>query len=381
VQNKSTVQIVIVPNRYLETPAYDIRRIRDDESGLTENASQSHLIATQPIVPVDTIGNRDEKPQAPAPLVTAITPTAPVPLSTEQESAAPPVAPVEVPQIGILVRLWRFFFGGVGQTPDKPAAPEPQRPDRSRQRSSQGNRDHDRHRDSRGSRDGHRDGMRRDRGDRDRNRPRDQASKEPRRDGQRDLAERKQRPEREKEVRPAQAPGLQPAQVHAHAPAPTALDATVQGDAPRPEREGRDQERGGRSRRGRRRRGGRGRSDEARGNADGAAPSEGNFSADGGDRAEQSAAAAQSTSPIPAPSQHSFEMPQQESHREERHEAHSADSSSPAASEARPQEPKAPDSRANQSFHFEPTRSSSEPGKTYTVWSSGADGPGGNRED
>jgi ribonuclease E len=388
VQNKSTVQIVLVPNPYLETPAYDIRRIRDDEAGLVENSPLSHLIAAQPTVAVDHIGNRDEKPQAPEPLVTAISPTVPAPPVIVQETAAP-AARAEEPQIGIFVRFWRFFFGGAGQAVVKETVPEAPRHDRQRSRGTQG-RDHDR------GRDGNRGGMRRDRGDRDRHRQRDQASKEPRRDAQRDgqrdqHAERKPRPERD--VRPPQNAPAPVSTSVAPAPSAVAVPATPS-NGPRPEREGRDQDRGGRSRRGRRRRGGRGRGDEPRTGTENSAQGDGHAAGESLERGE-TVSPTQHDAGTPRPAQHSFDMPHQAQHdHADRQNARPADIDSTAtdshsesrSQESRPTETRSPESssqdanRPNQSFHFEPTRNA-EAGKTYTVWSSGPSSPTGNRDE
>jgi len=37
IEAKSSAQVVLVPNKYIDTPAYDIRRVRDDEAQLPEN--------------------------------------------------------------------------------------------------------------------------------------------------------------------------------------------------------------------------------------------------------------------------------------------------------------------------------------------------------
>jgi ribonuclease E len=39
IETKSGAQVVLVPNKYMETPSYEIRRVRDDEAGLPENSS------------------------------------------------------------------------------------------------------------------------------------------------------------------------------------------------------------------------------------------------------------------------------------------------------------------------------------------------------
>ena len=44
IETKSGSQVVLVPNKYMETPAYEIRRVRDDEARLPENNSISHQI-------------------------------------------------------------------------------------------------------------------------------------------------------------------------------------------------------------------------------------------------------------------------------------------------------------------------------------------------
>jgi ribonuclease E len=382
VQNKSTVQIVLVPNRYLETPAYDIRRIRDDEMGANEPTTLSHMIAMQPTVPVDHIGNRDEKPEAPTPLVTAMTPAAPAPINVAPE----PKQADEVEQIGILVRLWRFFFGGVGQKE------EPKEKPRTEQ-----HRDHGRHRNegrdrgrSHGHRDGHRDskgrdGQRRD-GNRDRpfDRDRPQAGKEPRRDQPRDAqsgdrmqGERKQREHtdhrRDREKEPRQPTPTTNTPVVA-TPAPVTSPATVAANPEaRPERETRDGEggRGGRSRRGRRRGGrGRNRGDDSRNGGQGDANAS-NGPANGPDASPADASASSGEQRDRAPGsqpqpQRSFDLPHSESG--ESRPVEPRTESKPA--DVRPAEPPAA-FNSNQSFHFEPNRSTSEAGKSYTVFSSG----------
>jgi len=52
IEAKSSAQVVLVPNKYIDTPAYDIRRVRDDEAQLPENNGISHQI---PVAPVTTV--------------------------------------------------------------------------------------------------------------------------------------------------------------------------------------------------------------------------------------------------------------------------------------------------------------------------------------
>jgi ribonuclease E len=168
IESRDKVSLVIVPNPHMQTPAYSLRRIRDDEKELPENTTVSYQLADQPSVDDSNIGNRDKKPQGDVPLVPSILPASaapiiPMPVPPEP---TPAPAPVAAPQAGVFVRLWRWFFGS-GVSAAAPAAPpsttQPQR-DRPAHRDAR----HDRYR-SGSSSSGDRD-RNRDRGDRDRNR-------------------------------------------------------------------------------------------------------------------------------------------------------------------------------------------------------------------
>ena len=168
IEARSHVDIVLVPNKYLETPAYELRRVRDDETDLPENSVISHHMAVEPKIDLDAIASAEEEkaptPQQPA--VTTIIPSTPAPPAAPEAVAAPvavAAAPVAVaapaygPRDNVLVRMWRWFAG------DK-RAPEPQpAPSANIGRGGkEGERDrprHDRDRNERGrGRDGRRDG-------------------------------------------------------------------------------------------------------------------------------------------------------------------------------------------------------------------------------
>jgi ribonuclease E len=121
IESRDKVSLVIVPNPHLQTPAYTLRRIRDDEKELVENTTASYQLADQPTLDDSNIGSRDKKPQGEAPLVPSILPatTAPIiPMPVPAPAPPPPApAPVEIAQEGALVRLWKWLFG------TKPASP------------------------------------------------------------------------------------------------------------------------------------------------------------------------------------------------------------------------------------------------------------------
>jgi ribonuclease E len=177
IEQRDKVSLVIVPNPHMQTPAYVLRRIRDDEKELPENTTVSYQLADQPSLDDSNIGNRDKKPQGDVPLVPSILPASAAPIIPMPEPApapAPATAAVAVPQAGVFVRLWRWLFGGGTSA----ATPTASSSSTQTQRERPAHRDarHDRYRSGgiSGDRDRHR-----DRGDRDRNR-------DVRRDGPRD---------------------------------------------------------------------------------------------------------------------------------------------------------------------------------------------------
>ncbi|HXA37166.1 MAG TPA: Rne/Rng family ribonuclease, partial [Steroidobacteraceae bacterium] len=175
IESRDKVSLVIVPNPHMQTPAYTLRRIRDDEKELPENTTVSYQLADQPTVDDSNIGNRDKKPQGDVPLVPSILPASAAPIIPMPVPEPAPAA-AAAPQVGALVRFWRWLFGSGAQA--LPAATPSS--------SSQPHRDRPAHRDARHDRyrsGGDRD-RNRDRGDRDRNRDvRRDGPRDPRRDG------------------------------------------------------------------------------------------------------------------------------------------------------------------------------------------------------
>ncbi|MGC3982257.1 MAG: Rne/Rng family ribonuclease [Steroidobacteraceae bacterium] len=276
-ETKTKTDIVLVPNKYIETPAYEIRRLRDDEVHADENRPSSYQLAQQPTVDVDAIANRaEQKPVTQQAAVTTMLPAAPAPLATE------PAPAIEAEKVGIFVAMWRFFFGGAGKTEaaEKPAAAAPRRQernDRSRGRNERGdrygrgrNRGDNRGENRNDGRDDKRDDKREARRDEARTEPRNESRQEARHEPRRDDHRRDQQAQRQREQqerrreRDAQRAQQTPAPV---ADATTADAVSTQADAFAAEGQGAHGER--RGRRNRRRRGGRGRGGENRGFAAG----------------------------------------------------------------------------------------------------------------
>lgn len=237
------IDIVLVPDPNMQTPNYSIRRVRDDEMSLPENAVSSYQMAGSGAVELDFQSQADKRPAAAPAAVQPIAPAAPAPAPT------PAAPPRRSSGPGFWSRLLAVFGGGAERESVASSAPQ-----RHEERHGAGRPRRD-HREDRGGRRPHR-GERGPRHDRDRDRDRDRNRNRDRdrhRDGER--GERHDRPPRggesqadasRRRERPAEAP--RPPQA---AQNPQAEQQSGEGDPQR-------------RRRRRRGRGGRGRSESYR---------------------------------------------------------------------------------------------------------------------
>jgi ribonuclease E len=349
IEAKSTAQVVLIPNRYMETPAYEIRRVRDDEAGLPENVAISHQIPVAPAPPVDDAAPRDERPAAAAPVVVAsVVPSIPPPPTIALETTIAASRPAE--QIGILVKLWRFFFGGAGA--ERETQPEA-RPQQSRGRVEQQPR-RDRH-EGRHGRDRDRQG--RSPRERGRHEHKDRAH-ESRRDArpERKPREQAQAVNAPEAARTEQPRAQQPSRASAHqASAPRPEGAAPTGDAARGER-------GGRNRRGRRRRGrgGRGGDDQAAAGAP--------FSNEGGAPQSEGATATSTPSAEERSAPPTEQRNASAGQAERQSGQHSFDLPAPPAPEQRRES--APEPAPAVRTAPEPAASVDSDAKKFTVWTS-----------
>jgi ribonuclease E len=148
IERVNDIRVLVIPNPNMETPHFDVQRLRDDDSLVTAK-QHSHEIELEE---VDETGILDSSASAtPAKIeraaVQAITPTAPAPANappTVQQSApqaVPKVAPVKQP--GFLQRIGAVLFG-TPTAPATPAEPEPtqqQKEEATASSSDQRNRD------------------------------------------------------------------------------------------------------------------------------------------------------------------------------------------------------------------------------------------------
>jgi ribonuclease E len=127
IQDGNDVGVVLISNAALETPNYNIRRVRDDEMEQPENAATSYRLAEPKPDPSLAFveGKRPATPEAPA--VTGVLPTTPAPIpSVEKRPGGPRRS------------LWQTLFGWL--SPNRPGAQGRARRDRGRGGRSKGNR-------------------------------------------------------------------------------------------------------------------------------------------------------------------------------------------------------------------------------------------------
>jgi ribonuclease E len=138
IERRTRTHLVIVPNVNMETPQYDVQRIRDDQ--LTEDTIVPSYELTEVGAPaVELEMPRETPPPARQPVVQAIRPATPAPVPrAELEPAAPPAAAVPAPPparpASLLRRLTATLFGtGLPAAAAPPApAPAPARPPHNR---------------------------------------------------------------------------------------------------------------------------------------------------------------------------------------------------------------------------------------------------------
>src|SRR5690242_14968649 len=130
-EDRSSAELIIVPNPNIQTPEYSIRRVRDDEVDLPENRQTSYLMPTAP-QPVEPGSALDKRPPAEVPAVAALLPSTPAPIMAHPPAMAPaapaPVAAAEAhPANGGFCAWFKKLFTGESETaePVQAAAPTP----------------------------------------------------------------------------------------------------------------------------------------------------------------------------------------------------------------------------------------------------------------
>jgi ribonuclease E len=123
---RQRVSVVLIPNKFLETPHYSIERLRHDDERLdAAKASYDRVIAPpaeEPYAPAAHAESRNRRQTA---VVKGIVPETPAPIVVQEPAGAAPAVPVAVAGPARETSFWsrlRGWFGGEAEAAVKPAA-------------------------------------------------------------------------------------------------------------------------------------------------------------------------------------------------------------------------------------------------------------------
>ncbi len=145
IEARDNLQIVLVANPELQTPNYTLRRVRDDQTTLPENAVASYQLAIpSEDKPFESDDVGPQKPKIQAPAVASILPSTPAPTPAPVAVAPAPAVPVP----GLLTRLKVWLLGSGEPATPAPAteAATPRRPEQGQRTRGDGRQQQGRHR-------------------------------------------------------------------------------------------------------------------------------------------------------------------------------------------------------------------------------------------
>ncbi len=122
VERRNKIKILVLPNPEMETPHYEVERIRSQDEGTTSYSYE--LTTPTPIEDKLELIQPKPVPPAPIPAVQNLPPQAPAPApkaAPEQQKVAQKTESKPASQAGLLVRLWRTLFGTGDSAPDTSA--------------------------------------------------------------------------------------------------------------------------------------------------------------------------------------------------------------------------------------------------------------------
>jgi ribonuclease E len=143
IESRSNVRIVILPNEHLETPHYEVTRLRDDqiEEGQEDQPTYKMVERIQPPANEDVLKSVDPEPRRQEAAVKMIQPQtqAPAPI---QKTAEPQPATAAVPPSPPGFFAWLSNLFGVAEKAPEPVVEEaPKKPEGNRRRSERDRRD------------------------------------------------------------------------------------------------------------------------------------------------------------------------------------------------------------------------------------------------
>nr|WP_236037309.1 ribonuclease E [Marinomonas vulgaris] len=122
IEKRNNVHIILVPNPHMETPHFEVERIRDDSTVVMQNENSYSLVDTPEQPPYEPRKAADNvRPQA---AVTSIAPKSPAPEHTEAVAptpTAPKVAEAAPSKPGLFKRILNALFGEPQPVKEQPA--------------------------------------------------------------------------------------------------------------------------------------------------------------------------------------------------------------------------------------------------------------------
>lgn len=133
IESRLKVNLVLIPNKNLETPHHHIERLRHDDPRLEESKTSFERVQKPSESLTWTANKEDEAKARPEALVKGITPAQPAPRSAP--APAPAAAPAKAAQPGLFTRLMNWITGATSVPEPEPVvetpAPARTRPNRS----------------------------------------------------------------------------------------------------------------------------------------------------------------------------------------------------------------------------------------------------------
>jgi len=102
IEKRQSVDVVLVPNIHLQTPRYELERLRQQDQNGSAESSASYTMMSEPQETASDSGKPEElKAASPGPAVSRITPATPAPASSSSETET------KEKKTGLFKRLWR----------------------------------------------------------------------------------------------------------------------------------------------------------------------------------------------------------------------------------------------------------------------------------
>ncbi|MET0964138.1 MAG: ribonuclease E/G, partial [Noviherbaspirillum sp.] len=155
IETRHRVSVILIPNKYLETPHYKLERLKHDDPRL-EDMQASYDMAEQAETDIgyDKRQKEEAKPRQEA-MVKSITPDQPAPIVERKAPEAAPIpAPVVQEEEGFLSRLFGLFRKKAVVPPPAPAPVVVAKPESARERSDRNARTNGQRGRTRGARGG-----------------------------------------------------------------------------------------------------------------------------------------------------------------------------------------------------------------------------------